>query len=394
MEKEISNNNNNNPSKNNPFTDPIAFKINKNTFGFAVNDTLRNILIHSLTITTYHIIIETGEGKIEIELSDCENAFDFIKQVEIGLINNDQFIRPEVVHTITEYLNKYPKSIEKVLSYFKRKGINPENDNDESKAVDEVLNIEIQNRNQCENNQSKGFSIFKQQNEQKIASLCNHILTYGTRINKKGNRVINTKLIYPNRLPGSGKIDEDNFKAFVNHSLFKACPSLLEMLLAFPVYERSEIIRMALENAVAHNINYKVEVDLEGIPFFLIDDAVKKTYQYDIEKDDLICSALNYIHRFGIKTDKKGNRILDSNHIVTDNSQILINPSFFEKDVSLLSALEKLPKETREIFFQLVLDALFCDGVKPKKDPVFTKNDSDNNDGKSSSQDKDGSDSD
>jgi hypothetical protein len=234
------------------------------------------------------------------------------------------------------------------------------------KKVDEKLKIEIQNKNHSENDQSKGFSNFKQQNESKIRSLCNHILTYGTSIDKKGNRVINTDFIYPQRLPNSGKMDKDNFKVFVKHSLFKSCPSLLEMLYAFPIYERSEIIRMSLENAVAHNIKYIVDVNLEGIHFLLIDNNEKRTYQYDIEKDDLFCCAINYIHRFGIKIDENSNRVLDSSHIIIDRTQILVNPSFFENNVSLLAALEKLPKKTREIFLTMVFDSLFCDGVQKR----------------------------
>jgi hypothetical protein len=131
--KNISSNNNNNKSiSNESFSDSVALQINKTTFRLIIDNDLRRIKIHSITITIDRIVIKTDGEKVEIDISDCENAFDFTKQVETGLVTNEQFIRPEVVHMITGYLDKYPKSIEKILLYFKQLDSNLRNDKNEN----------------------------------------------------------------------------------------------------------------------------------------------------------------------------------------------------------------------------------------------------------------------
>ena len=76
------------------------------------------------------------------------------------------------------------------------------------------------------------------------------------------------------------------------------------------------------------------------------------------EEDDVLNTLYDYIRRFGIKVDKKDNRVLNPRHIIISKSQIRINRSFFKADIPLLGALEKLPKEGTEDILRMVFDAL------------------------------------
>jgi hypothetical protein len=80
---------------------------------------------------------------------------------------------------------------------------------------------------------------------------------------------------------------------------------------------------------------------------------------YNIEEDDFLNATYHYIRRFGIKADKKGNRILNPKHIIISNSQIRINRSFFKRDIPLLRALEELPKEGTEDVLRMVFDSIY-----------------------------------
>ena len=83
---------------------------------------------------------------------------------------------------------------------------------------------------------------------------------------------------------------------------------------------------------------------------------------YDIEKDEFEIPNVtyDYIRRFGIELDNKGNRALNPRHIIMNNTQILINRSFFKRDLPLLRALEKLPIEGTEDVLRMAFDAIWC----------------------------------
>lgn len=81
---------------------------------------------------------------------------------------------------------------------------------------------------------------------------------------------------------------------------------------------------------------------------------------YDKEKDEveILNATYDYVRRFGIKLNNKGNRVFNPRHIVMNNTQILINRSFFMKDLPLLEALEKIPKDSMEDGLGIVFDAI------------------------------------
>lgn len=81
---------------------------------------------------------------------------------------------------------------------------------------------------------------------------------------------------------------------------------------------------------------------------------------YDKEKDEveILNATYDYIRRFGIELDNKGNRAFNPRHIIMNNTQILINRSFFKGDLLLLEALEKLPKDSIEDGLRIVFDAI------------------------------------
>jgi hypothetical protein len=82
---------------------------------------------------------------------------------------------------------------------------------------------------------------------------------------------------------------------------------------------------------------------------------------FNTEEDDgveIYNATFDYIRRFGIKLDNKGNRVLNPKHIIINNTQILVNRSFFKGDLLLLKTLEKLPKEITEHVFWKVFDVI------------------------------------
>lgn len=94
-----------------------------------------------------------------------------------------------------------------------------------------------------------------------INDIDDYIFEHGVKVNEKGERIMNTDYIYPH-----------NYRILIKHSLFKHDMSLLKRLSKLPVCGRSELLRMVIEDIVAHNLKGKVLVDLRGIEFLLKDD--------------------------------------------------------------------------------------------------------------------------
>ncbi|MDF0682266.1 MAG: hypothetical protein P0116_15010, partial [Candidatus Nitrosocosmicus sp.] len=117
MKEEISDNNNHKDNK--PFSDSVASPVDNNTFQLTVNEELRQLKVHPITINRDRATIKVGEIKVEIDIENCENAFDLVKQVEIELANNGLDISPRSINILTNYLEMRSKSINKILKYFK-----------------------------------------------------------------------------------------------------------------------------------------------------------------------------------------------------------------------------------------------------------------------------------
>lgn len=59
-------------------------------------------------------------------------------------------------------------------------------------------------------------------------------------------------------------------------------------------------------------------------------------------------ATFDYVRRFGIELDAKGNRIFNPMDIIMNDTQVLINRSFFKGDLPLLMALVELPNDIME----------------------------------------------
>ena len=74
-------------------------------------------------------------------------------------------------------------------------------------------------------------------------------------------------------------------------------------------------------------------------------------YDEELDKKEYVekfNATFDYVRRFGIELDNKGNRIFNPMHIIMNDTQVLINRSFFKGDLPLLKALMKLPKDIME----------------------------------------------
>ena len=89
------------------------------------------------------------------------------------------------------------------------------------------------------------------------------------------------------------------------------------------------------------------------------------TLNEDIDSD-LINKVDDYIFKYGVKVNEKGERVLNNNYIYAHNYRILIRHSLFKHDLSLLKRLLKLPVCGKSELLRMVIEHIIDHNLKGK----------------------------